>query len=97
VRRLSHRDTYFSFSPRSHRRECREIHPSTGDFVHVLGDAHVYNNHVEPLREQLERRPRPFPKLIVDSSVKNIDDFRLEHLSIVDYDPHGKIHMEMSV
>jgi len=68
-----------------------------GDFVHTLGDAHVYSNHVEPLKEQLKREPRPFPTLKVDPSITNIDDFRFEHLELSDYNPHAPIAMEMSV
>ncbi len=68
-----------------------------GEFIHVLGDAHVYKNHVEPLMEQLGREPRPFPKLTLDASIKEIDDFRMEHFSLTDYNPHAAIKMEMAV
>ncbi len=68
-----------------------------GDFIHVLGDAHVYSNHVEPLRVQLARAPRPFPKLTIDPSIKHIDQFKMEHFQLHGYDPHGKIEMEMAV
>jgi len=68
-----------------------------GDFVHTLGDAHVYINHVVPLREQLSRTPRPFPKLIIRRPITNIDDFRTEDFDVVGYDPHGKIKMDMAV
>lgn len=68
-----------------------------GEFVHVLGDAHVYTNHVEPLKIQLTRAPRPFPKLRINPAVKDIDGFRFEDFEVVGYDPHPKIDMEMSV
>ncbi|CAH1787768.1 unnamed protein product [Owenia fusiformis] len=68
-----------------------------GDFVHTLGDAHVYSNHVEPLKEQLQREPRPFPTLHFKRKVENIDDFTFEDLEIRDYKPHPKISMEMAV
>ena len=68
-----------------------------GEFVHVIGDAHVYSNHVEPLMEQLGREPRPFPTLTIDPSVKEIDDFRFEHFAIAGYDPHPPIKMDMAV
>jgi thymidylate synthase len=68
-----------------------------GEFVHVLGDAHIYRNHVEPLLLQLEREPRPFPRLRIDPAVTSIDDFRLEHLTLEGYDPWGTIKMEMAV
>ena len=68
-----------------------------GDFVHCIGDTHVYNNHVEPLREQLTRSPRPFPKLIIDQSISDINEFKMEHFKIEGYQPHKTIKMEMSV
>ena len=68
-----------------------------GEFVHTLGDAHVYSNHVEPLEEQLKRTPRPFPKLYIRRSVSNVDEFRADDFELVGYNPHGKIKMEMAV
>lgn len=68
-----------------------------GDFVHTLGDAHVYLNHVEPLKEQLQREPRPFPKLYIKRKVERIEDFVFEDFEVKDYNPHPKINMEMAV
>ncbi|XP_050741587.1 thymidylate synthase [Drosophila biarmipes] len=68
-----------------------------GDFVHTMGDTHVYLNHVEPLREQLERTPRPFPKLVIKRQVQDIEDFRYEDFEIVGYNPYPKIKMDMAV
>ncbi|XP_030376812.1 thymidylate synthase [Scaptodrosophila lebanonensis] len=68
-----------------------------GDFVHTMGDTHVYLNHVDPLNEQLKRQPRPFPKLHFKRKVQDIEDFRFEDIEVVDYNPHGKIYMEMAV
>ena len=68
-----------------------------GEFVHVIGDAHVYSNHVEPLLEQLGRTPRPFPTLTIDPTIKDIDAFRFEHFSVEGYDPHPPIKMDMAV
>jgi len=68
-----------------------------GEFVHVIGDAHVYSTHVEPLMEQLGREPRPFPTLTIDPSVKDIDGFRFEHFTVAGYDPHPPIKMDMAV
>ncbi|XP_035666882.1 thymidylate synthase-like [Branchiostoma floridae] len=68
-----------------------------GDFVHTLGDAHVYVNHVDALKEQLKREPRPFPTLNIKRQVENIDDFKMEDFEIVGYKPHPKISMEMAV
>ena len=68
-----------------------------GDFIHVIGDCHVYANHVEPLKEQLERTPRPFPKLKINPDVKDIDGFKYEDFEIVGYKPHKTIKMKMAV
>ncbi|KAM9332320.1 thymidylate synthase [Pholidichthys leucotaenia] len=68
-----------------------------GDFVHTLGDAHVYVNHIEPLKEQLQREIRPFPKLKILRNIEKIDDFRTEDFEICDYNPHPIIKMKMAV
>eukprot|EP00929_Paragymnodinium_shiwhaense_P021368 TRINITY_DN13953_c0_g1_i1.p1 TRINITY_DN13953_c0_g1~~TRINITY_DN13953_c0_g1_i1.p1 ORF type:complete len:535 (-),score=161.66 TRINITY_DN13953_c0_g1_i1:314-1762(-) len=68
-----------------------------GEFVHTLGNAHVYKNHVDPLKTQLERTPRPFPTLKMNPDVKDIDGFKASDFELVGYSPHGKIAMEMAV
>lgn len=68
-----------------------------GDFVHTLGDAHVYSNHVDALQIQIERKPRPFPKMIIRRPVANIEDFKAEDFEIQGYSPYGKIEMKMAV
>ena len=68
-----------------------------GDFIHTLGDAHVYSNHVEPLKVQLERVPRPFPTLSIKRKITSIDDFTFDDFELVGYKPHAKIAMEMAV
>lgn len=68
-----------------------------GDFVHTLGDAHIYTNHIEPLKVQLQREIRPFPKLKILRKVETIDDFRAEDFEICDYNPHAIIKMQMAV
>jgi len=68
-----------------------------GDFIHVIGDTHVYSNHVEPLREQLLREPRPFPTLDINPDVKDIDGFKYSDFTITGYKPHKKIKMKMAV
>jgi len=68
-----------------------------GDFVHSLGDAHVYCNHVEPLLEQLKNEPRPFPQLKINADKDNIEDFTFEDLELVGYDPCAAIKMKMAV
>jgi thymidylate synthase len=62
-----------------------------GDFVHTLGDAHLYTNHLDQARLQLTRAPRPLPRLRLDPSVTDLDAFDLEHLSVEGYDPHPGI------
>ncbi|XP_071730005.1 bifunctional dihydrofolate reductase-thymidylate synthase 1-like [Rutidosis leptorrhynchoides] len=68
-----------------------------GDFVHVLGDAHVYSTHVRPLQDQLQKLPKPFPILKINSEKKDIDAFVSEDFKLVGYDPHQKIEMKMAV
>ena len=69
-----------------------------GEFIHVIGDAHVYKNHVEPLlAEQIGREPRPFPHLRIDESITDIAMFKFEHFTLDGYDPHPPVKMEMAV
>src|SRR5262249_54831857 len=68
-----------------------------GDFVHTLGDAHLYNNHLEQAREQLSRAPRPLPRMRLDPSVRDLFAFRYEHFKLEGYDPHPHIRAEVSV
>ena len=68
-----------------------------GDFVHTFGDAHLYLNHLEQAERQLARSPRTLPTLHLDPSVKEIDDFRYEHIEIRDYDPHPHIKAPVAV
>ncbi len=70
-----------------------------GDFVHSLGDAHVYANHVDPLREQLLNRPRPLPTLRIrpGAGEREIDGFEADDFELEGYAPHKKIDMVMAV
>nr|CAD7441329.1 unnamed protein product [Timema bartmani] len=68
-----------------------------GEFIHTLGDSHVYLNHVAALGEQILRKPRPFPTLNIVRTVGDIGDFRLEDFNLQDYNPHPKIDMQMAV
>ena len=67
------------------------------ELVIQLGDAHVYRDHVDALRVQLEREPRTFPKLKIKREVKSIDNFASEDFVVEGYDPHPSIAMKMSV
>merc|ERR1711988_34100 len=68
-----------------------------GDFVHTMGNTHVYLNHEDPLKVQLERVPRPFPVLRMNPDVKDIDSFKASDFELVGSHPHGKIAMDMAV
>lgn len=68
-----------------------------GELVHVIGDAHIYLNHVDALREQLQREPMPFPTLRLADEVTEIDDFVPEAISLEGYRCHGPIAMPMAV
>ncbi len=68
-----------------------------GDFVHTLGDAHLYSNHLEQAELQLSREPRPLPQLKVNPDVRDIFEFRFEDFEIVDYDPHPHIKAAVAI
>jgi thymidylate synthase len=68
-----------------------------GDFVHVLGDAHLYSNHVEQARLQLGREPRPLPTLRLNPGVRALEDFRFEDVAIEGYTPHPAIKAPVAV
>ena len=68
-----------------------------GDFVHTLGDAHLYLNHLDQAREQLTREPRPLPELRLDPACSAIDDFTPKSVQVVGYDPHPAIRAPIAV
>jgi thymidylate synthase len=67
-----------------------------GEFIHTIGDAHIYLNHVEALKEQIKRIPKSFPQLIINN-IKDIDNIKPEDIILKNYDPHGSIKMEMAI
>lgn len=70
-----------------------------GDFIHTIGDAHIYLNHVDALNEQLQRTPRQFPTLKINPKKANasIDDFTMDDFELIGYNPFGPIKMKMAV
>lgn len=68
-----------------------------GEFVHTIGDAHIYSNHVEQINLQLSREPRDLPKMIINPEVKSIYDFKYEDFELVDYNPHKGIKGKVAV
>jgi thymidylate synthase len=68
-----------------------------GDFIHTFGDAHIYKNHIEQVKLQMEREPRPLPNLIINPDVKDIFEFKFEDFSLENYDPHPHIKGAVSV
>lgn len=68
-----------------------------GEFIHTLGDAHIYSNHFEQVKTQLQREPRKLPRMVINPEVKDIFGFKFEDFSLEDYDPHPHIAGKVSV
>ncbi len=68
-----------------------------GDFVHTLGDAHLYLNHLDQARLQLTREPRPLPKMVINPAVDNLFDFKYDDFTLEGYEPHPHIKADVSV
>ena len=68
-----------------------------GEFIHTMGDAHIYTNHVEQIKLQLSREPKPLPKMKINPNVKSIFDFKIEDFELEGYEPWPKIKGEVAV
>ncbi|MGO3771216.1 MAG: thymidylate synthase, partial [Vreelandella alkaliphila] len=68
-----------------------------GEFVHTLGDAHLYSNHLEQAQEQLSRTPKAPPRLVLNPQVTNLFDFSFDDISIEAYESHPHIKAEVAV
>ena len=76
---------------------AQDLGLGVGDFVHTLGDAHIYSNHMDQVRLQLSREPRALPTLKLNPSVKSLFDFRYEDVELVGYDSHPHIPAPVAV
>ncbi len=68
-----------------------------GEFVHTFGDVHIYEDHVEQVKEQLTREPKPFPRIVISDEATSLDNFRPEHVTIEDYYSHPPLRAKMTV
>ncbi len=68
-----------------------------GEFIWTGGDVHIYHDHIEQVKEQLKRKPKAFPKLILSDEIKDLDSFRPEMVTLTDYNPHERIVAKMTV
>lgn len=68
-----------------------------GDFVHTLGDAHIYLNHLDQVNKQIKRSLRPLPKMVINPNVKSIFDFKYEDFTLLNYNPHSGIKGNVAV
>lgn len=68
-----------------------------GEFIHSFGDVHLYNNHIDQAKLQLERMPRQLPKMKINQDVKQIEDFKYEDFELINYEPHPHIRAAVSI
>jgi thymidylate synthase len=68
-----------------------------GEFVHIYGDVHIYKNHIDQFKEQINRKPRPFPKVSIKGKLSNLSDFTPDKVILENYNPHPPIKAELTV
>jgi thymidylate synthase len=76
---------------------AQECGLEVGEFVHTLGDAHIYLNHVDQVKIQLEREPKPFPTLNLNKDIHSVFDFEMNDIELEGYDPHSTIKAPIAV
>lgn len=76
---------------------CKITGYAEGEFVHTFGDVHVYENHIEQVKEQIQRTPKPFPKITFTQSFETLNKFKPEYVLLENYDPHPVIKASLSV
>jgi len=76
---------------------ARETGLEPGEFIHTLGDAHIYLNHIEQVKTQLQRKPKELPKMILNEKIKKVFDFSFKDFSLVNYDPDPHIKGAISI
>lgn len=76
---------------------AKVCHLELGEFIHTLGDAHIYSNHLEQIEKQLKRAPRSLPRLIIHKETEQIEDFVYEDFELIDYNPHKGIKGKVAV
>ncbi|AER40537.1 MAG: thymidylate synthase [Flavobacteriales bacterium] len=67
------------------------------ELIHTIGDAHIYHNHIEQVQLQIQRKPKPLPKIILNPSIKNIFEFRFEDFELINYKPHPHIKGDVAI
>ena len=68
-----------------------------GEFIHTLGDAHIYSNHFSQVKEQLSRKPFPLPRLVINSEIKDINKFQYSDFKLEDYQAHPHIKAKVAI
>ena len=76
---------------------AQEVGLKPGEFVHTFGDAHIYSNHFNQVKEQLQREPRPYPTVKINAAVKSIFDITFDDIELIDYNPHPRISAPVAV